>query len=328
VFPALSLPTPVEKCASLGNGATELWYKNDGLTHPIYGGNKARKLVRLVEEAKRRGASRILTFGATGSHHLLTTALFAKAHGLRAAGIITRQPVTRHVEETLRATLAQGLETYPVRHGILLPFVLLGAYRRGDYLVPPGGANRFGSLAYADAVRELAGQIRDGVLPEPDAIVVPVGSGGTCAGLLAGVVDAGLATKIVAVEIVGTPFSRALIVRLAGQTLGLLRRKVASHKIHEHLDLDRRYIGRGYGWPTPEGERAFATARDQMGLELDGTYTAKTFAKVLDLLKGPGSSPYRRILYWHTLSARPFEPLLTQAAPLESAPASVRKLLA
>ena len=153
-------PTPVASCAALSSSSVELWCKNDGVSHPLYGGNKVRKLVRLVAEAKRRGAQRILTFGASGSHHLLTTALFAKAHGLQAAGVMTRQPVTPHVQETLRATLAQGLEIYPAQHTLFLPFVFLKAYRWSDYVVPPGGSNAIGSLAYADAVGELVDQIR------------------------------------------------------------------------------------------------------------------------------------------------------------------------
>src|SRR4051794_36286557 len=300
VFPDVIFPTPVEPCAALSSSSAELWCKNDGLSHPLYGGNKVRKLVRLVAEAKRRGAERILTFGASGSHHLLTTALFAKAHGLGAAGGMTRQPVTAHVQETLRATMAQGLEIYPAPHTLFLPFVFLKAYRGSDYVVPPGGSNPIGSLAYADAVGELVDQIREGAMPEPDAIVVPVGSGGTCAGLLAGVVERGIATRVVGVQVVGNPVCRTMVVRLASRALALRNRKVATRDLHAHLDLDDAYLGKGYGWPTPEGERAMTLARDRLGLELDLTYTAKAFAKVLDLLRTDGQSPYRKVLYWHT----------------------------
>ena len=55
---------------------------------------------------------------------------------------MTRQPVTAHVQETLRATLAQGLEIYPAQHTLFLPFVFLQAYRGSDYVVPPGGSTQ------------------------------------------------------------------------------------------------------------------------------------------------------------------------------------------
>ena len=58
MFPDVIVPTPVEPCAALSSSSVELWCKNDGVSHPLYGGNKVRKLVRLVAEAKRRGAQR------------------------------------------------------------------------------------------------------------------------------------------------------------------------------------------------------------------------------------------------------------------------------
>ena len=54
-----------------------MWVKRDDLTSPIYGGNKVRKLERLIPEALARGKKRIITVGAVGSHHVLATAVFA-----------------------------------------------------------------------------------------------------------------------------------------------------------------------------------------------------------------------------------------------------------
>jgi D-cysteine desulfhydrase len=323
---APSLPTPVSRCPALGNGPAEVWCKNDGLSHTVYGGNKVRKLARLVVEAKRRGASRILTFGAAGSHHLLTTALFARAHGLRAAGLVLKQTASLHVEETLRASVAQGLEVYPVPSYVLLPFAMLHAYDRGDFVVAPGGSNAVGSLAYLEAVGELKQQIAAGALPEPDAIVVAVGSGGTCAGLLGGVLAHGLNARVVGVQVLPNRLGRAMVLRLARQTLVLAGRAPLAHELGARLELDGAYFGKGYGWPTPAGEHALMVARAELGLELDLTYTAKVFAKVIDLAEAAAPG-YRRILYWHTLSAQPIEPLLATASPVASLPTSVRELL-
>jgi hypothetical protein len=47
-----------------------------------------------------------------------------------------------------------------------------------------------------------------------------------------------------------------------------------------------------------------------LGLSLDPTYTAKTFAAALDMVR---RSPGQAVLYWHTLSSRPLEQLLADA---------------
>ncbi|HEY3252503.1 MAG TPA: pyridoxal-phosphate dependent enzyme, partial [Polyangiaceae bacterium] len=185
-------PTPVRACPELSHAHAELWLKNDGLSHAIYGGNKVRMAERLGAEAVRRGAKRVLSFGAVGSHHLLTLTLFARAAGLRSVAFVFPQPRTEHALCTVRAGLGLGLELHPAQHVALIPTLLPRVLRRGDYLIAPGGSNLIGTHACADAVDELAQQIAAGELPSPDLIVVPLGSGGTCGGIAAGIVRQGL----------------------------------------------------------------------------------------------------------------------------------------
>ena len=73
---------------------------------------------------------------------------------------------------------------------------------RGDtYFVPLGGSNALGSLGFVDAANEIAGQVAAGVMPEPDVVVVAMGSGGTAAGLAVGFEAAGMRTRVVGVAI-------------------------------------------------------------------------------------------------------------------------------
>ena len=62
------------------------------------------------------------------------------------------------------------------------------------------------------------------------------------------------------------------------------------------------YIGEGYGFPTPEGNAAYHKARMSENIVLDPTYTAKTFAAVIDYCQGPdkNSGP---VLYWNTYNS-------------------------
>jgi len=334
-------PTPVFRADALSSDGAELWIKNDGVVNEVYGGNKVRKLELVLADALARRARRIVTVGAFGSHHVLATTVFARQRGLGVAAVLCPQPWTEHAEATLRAGLGLGLEVETAGSMARVPLHVPRLLRRGDYFVPPGGSSVLGTLGYLRAVHELVGQIRTGELPEPDVIVAPLGSGGTVAGLLAGVRREGLHSQVLGVQVaVGRRVSEAMVLTLAwaalrregmaGSGLGLARR----------LELDDSHRGWGYGWPTAAGERASQLA-SRAGLRLDPTYTAKTFAKSLELVgasepdgrgrRAPGRKPRKpgqpfRVLYWHTLSAAPLEPLLSRGPASGELPGTLRDL--
>jgi len=332
LLPAPLYPTPVRACPELSHARAELWLKNDGLSHPTYGGNKVRKAERLVQEALRRGAKRVLSFGAAGSHHLLTLTLFARAAGLESAAFVFPQPRTEHALDTLRAGLGLGLELHPAEHAAMVPWLVPRVLRRSDYLIAPGGSNAIGACACADAVDELARQIEAGELPSPDLIVVPLGSGGTCAGIAAGIVRRGMPCRVLGVQVVGGIGPRLAARYLAREALRTSGAAARSAQLAACMSFDATHVGPGYGAASAAGTRAMAIARE-LGLSLDQTYTAKAFARVLELLRS-GESAHssrldrpRRILYWHTLSARALDPLLLSAPSESELPAAVRRLL-
>src|SRR5579883_1399433 len=149
-------PTKLERLDALCTPHASLWIKRDDQTHPVYGGNKVRKLEKLLVDAQRRGATRILTVGAVGSHHVLTTSVFARRAGLAVQAVVLPQPRTEGVLDNLRADLAQGVELIPAGSVAHAALRLAARLRRGTYYVPPGGSNRVGVAGYVDAARELA----------------------------------------------------------------------------------------------------------------------------------------------------------------------------
>jgi D-cysteine desulfhydrase len=306
-------PTPVERLDALSTDRTELWLKRDDRTSDVYGGNKVRKLEHILEEARKKGARRILTFGTAGSHQALATAVHGVRAGFEVAAILTPQPRTDYAVGVLRAALGAGLEPIPARNFAAVPWVLARALRRGDYVVDPGGSSVTGTTGYVDASFELEEQVRSGALPRPDAIVVALGSAGTAAGLLVGSVSLGLTTKVIGVRIVGAALmgsQRALwLASRAAQRRGLA---VSVRALASSLSVERGYLGTGYGYATPVGDRAADIARGQ-GLALDATYTAKAFAAALQIV---ANAQFRNVLYWHTLSGTPLSTLLERAPTL------------
>jgi 1-aminocyclopropane-1-carboxylate deaminase/D-cysteine desulfhydrase-like pyridoxal-dependent ACC family enzyme len=332
VFPEPSFPTPVRACPELSTARAELWLKNDGPSHPLYGGTKVRKAALLLAEAMRRRARRLFSFGAAGSHHLLTLALFARQAELESAAVVIAQPRSLHALDTLRAALGLGLRVYPASHSLLVPWALTRALRSGDYVIPPGGSNVLGARACAQAIDELALQIESGALPMPDWIVVPLGSGGTCGGLAAGVIRRGLSCRVLGVQVVSGIAPRAAARFLAREVLRSTGQAQLANALGAQLAFDSSQVGAGYGFATPAGARATELAR-AIGLELDQTYTAKAFASALELLSG--SSRFAeaeferplRVLYWHTLADTDLAPLLVGAPARDAVPASIAKLL-
>jgi len=308
-------PTPVQFLAGASTSRTELWVKRDDLTSDIYGGNKVRKLEHILETARARGARRVVTFGTAGSHQALATTVHARRAGFEVAAILTPQPRSEYAVGNLRAGLALGLRAIAAPSLAAVPLVLARVVRRGDFIVEPGGSSVTGTLGYVDAAFELDEQVRSGALPRPDAIVVPLGSGGTASGLLAGIVALGLETNVIGVRIVGPALmGKGRVLWLAVRALRRRGLPIELGALAKKLKIERGYLGRGYGYPTGEGDRATETAARE-GLCLDATYTAKTFAAALDLVE---RAVFRRILYWHTLSSAPLAQALAQ--PLESTP--------
>ncbi len=325
--PLTELPTPVEHFPSLSKWAgAEVWIKRDDVTAVRYGGNKVRKLEYLLGEAFAREADTLITAGAAGSHHALATAIYGAQQGLKVHAVLMPQRRTGHVEEHLRALLMAGAEVHPVRHAAtVVPTLGALAARqrlrgRTPFVIPPGGSTVAGVLGHVEAGLELARQLEAGVVPEPDAIFVALGTGGTTAGLAIGLAAAGVTTPIVAVRVVPRMMvSRSVVMRLVRKTVRAVRAlddrfPDVSHIVRSVLRIDHREIGDGYGEPTSSGANAERLLREHAGIELEPTYTAKTVASMLRRAREEYAG--RRLLYIHTLSSADLGSFVRGAPPL------------
>ncbi|WP_232677205.1 1-aminocyclopropane-1-carboxylate deaminase/D-cysteine desulfhydrase [Nocardioides sp. R-C-SC26] len=290
-LPLGATPTPVRRL-DLGFDA-EVWVKDEGaFGEGRWGGNKVRKLEWIIPEAQRRGVSTLFTVGGIGTHWGLACALYGAEHGLRTVLGLVDQPVDDHVRDQLRRLTASGARLHryatPTRLKMAAPW-LLARYR--PWYLPAGGSNAVGSLAYVDVAFELAAQVAAGELPEPSVLVVPVGSGGTVAGLELGLRWAGLrrgdeGTRVLGVVVNDMVRLDAVAIgRLIGRTRQLLLDRGAEgvpHVPDVELDLRADWLGSTYGDPTPasvaEVERAAAS-----GVEVEPVYTGKALAAIREL---------------------------------------------
>ncbi|MFQ5416582.1 MAG: 1-aminocyclopropane-1-carboxylate deaminase/D-cysteine desulfhydrase [Myxococcota bacterium] len=304
------LPTPVEPLALEGVPDGRLFVKRDDRSCPLYGGNKPRKLEFIIGAALARGARRLVTSGAIGTHHGLATTVLGREAGLATTVVLVPQPVSEDVRHTLRSLVAYGADL--VYGGGVGRAVLAGAAAlcasalRGErpVLVATGGSSATGNLGFVSAGLELAEQVRSGEMPEPAEVWLPVGSGGTLAGLIVGLRLAGLASRVVGVLVTDllAP-SPARLARAATATARALRRFDAGVPITRFspadFDLVLDHVGPGYGAPTREAQQAVAEAA-ACGLQLDGTYTGKALAALLSRARRADTSA--PLLFWNTMS--------------------------
>ena len=329
-LPKVSLaqvPTPLEHASRLSDAVgAEVWIKRDDKTSARYGGNKVRKLEHILGAARDARADAIVTTSAIGSHHVLTTALFGREQGMEVHAVMIAQPRSPHAEENARADLAAGAILHPVPTAALVPAAMAAVAARLRFsgkrpvLVPPGGTDIQGVIGYVEAGLELAQDLIGLRGRDPDAIYVALGSGGTALGLAIGLAAAGVMVPVIAVRV--TPrglLNRPMLSALGSAVVSHLRdRDDRFPRIAEialsNLIIDEAELGGGYGVPTVLGARAGELAARYASVVCDSTYTQKTLAALLRDAGGPRRA--QRLLYVHTLSSAPMEPLLVGAPPL------------
>ncbi len=300
-LPLGTAPTPVRRLDGIeGLGGVDLWLKDESVFGDgRWGGNKVRKLEWLLPEARRRGVRVLFTVGGIGTHWGLACALYGGEHGFRTVLGLVDQPVDDHVREQLARLEASGatLHRYrtPGRLKLAAPWLIASNLSGGKlpWYLPAGGSNPFGTLGYVETALEIADQVRAGELPEPGSVVVPVGSGGTTAGLALGFRMAGLRTRVFGAVVNDSfPLDAPVLIRLANKTADLLRERGARDVptlAAGDLTASDEWLGATYGDPTPASRRMVAAAA-VAGLELEPVYTGKALAAVADLgdsLAGP-----------------------------------------
>ncbi|MFD0317238.1 1-aminocyclopropane-1-carboxylate deaminase/D-cysteine desulfhydrase [Streptomyces flavalbus] len=286
------LPSPLQEVADdrFGRYGVGLVLKRDDLIHPELIGNKWRKLAPNLRAARGRT---VLTFGGAYSNHLRATAAAGRLLGLPTVGVVRGHELAdRPLNASLARCAADGMRLHFVdrstyRHKTepgTLAAVLRAADAEEAYVVPEGGSN-------AEAVRgcrALGTELRD----RADVVALACGTGGTLAGLAAGL----------------SPGQRALGVPvLKGGFLGSETRALQERAFggpRGAWSLGERFHFGGYARTTPELE-AFAVDFEQRhALPVERLYVAKLLYG-LTVLAAEGAFP-RGSTVAAVITGRPF----------------------
>ncbi|MER5637300.1 pyridoxal-phosphate dependent enzyme [Kitasatospora sp. NPDC002227] len=280
---AAALPTPLVSLGELAPGV-ELRLKRDDLAHPTVPGNKWRKLAPNLDLALAEGRTGLLTFGGAYSTHLRATAAAAAALGLASIGVVRGEELAAAPRNwSLRAAEAAGME---------LRFVTRSRYRAlagggvdsaedfpedisedlpeqadGRWLVlPEGGSNAAAVRGAAAVPAEIPG------LGAGDVLCCAVGTGGTLAGIAAGLPEGARALGVAVLR--GEGYLEREIAELHQAAYG---RQFGNWRVHHG------HHGGGYGKVGVELASFAEEFERRHGLAIELRYVAKTLLAVHEL---------------------------------------------
>lgn len=304
------LPTPLEPLERLGAhlAGPRLYVKRDDATGLALGGNKTRKLEFLMAEARAVGADSVITVGGVQSNHVRQTAAAAAKLGMAAHLALTRNvswdrdDYGRTGNILLDRLLGAEIHLLPAGSDRAAAMDEVAARLRAaggrPYVIPLGGSNATGALGYVNCARELAAQAET-LCGGFDAVVLAGSSGGTQAGLIAGLAALGHPAQVIGIEVdndrAGVTAAVREVTAATAERLGLDADELAAR-----VEVVSGYGGAAYGLPTPEMRRAVELAARREGLLLDPVYSGKAMAGLLGLIAEGRFRPDDRVVFLHS----------------------------
>ena len=305
-FPLLDGPSPLQRLprfsAAIG-GRADVWVKREDLLPLAFGGNKLRNLELLVGAALAEGADTLITSGRRWSNHCRLTAAAGAKAGLAVHLVLTGPPLpageegpNQRLDELLGATVHVTATDDRAERAATVERVADEVRSAGGrpFVVAVGGTGPVGAAGQVLAGLEVADQLAAAGVGEA-TVVLPSATGGTHAGLLAGLALAAPPTRLVLGIAVAAPAAElrpTILALLDG--LALLSGVMVDP---EAVVLVDDQLGGGYGRRTPAADDATELLARTEGILVDPIYTAKALAglvaRVRDgRLQGP-------VVFWH-----------------------------
>ncbi|WP_399942670.1 1-aminocyclopropane-1-carboxylate deaminase/D-cysteine desulfhydrase [Streptomyces sp. BBFR25] len=286
------LPSPLHEAADgrFERHGVRLLLKRDDLIHPELVGNKWRKLAPTLATA---GGRALVTFGGAYSNHLRAAAAAGRLLGLPTVGVVRGHELSgRPLNPSLARCAADGMRLHFVDRSTYRrksePETLAALLRAVDaedaVVVPEGGSN-------AEAVRGCRA-LGEELGEHADVAAIACGTGGTLAGLAAGLPRG---RRALGIPVLRGGFLKADIERLQERAFGGPRGA---------WSLDDRFHHGGYARTTP-GLDAFAKDFEHRhGLPVERVYVAKLLYALLALTE-EGAFP-RGTTLAAVVTGRPF----------------------
>jgi L-cysteate sulfo-lyase len=309
------LPTPLEPLDRISNllGGPRLWIKRDDCTGLSTGGNKVRKLEFVFAEALAAGADCVVTAGALQSNHSRQTAAAAARLGLKSHLLLCNLTGHSHANylnngnilldrlHDAQIHVLDGVGTADVltylNDAVAKHTQRLREQGARPFAIPVGASTPTGALGYAECARELVSQARELGL-SIDAVVHRSGSGGTQAGLVAGMAVLDAPIPVLGLGGGATPAPlEELVFGMAAQAAALMGAPTAV-KRSAVVTFDP-YVVR-YGQLTREIIDVVRLFAANEGILIDPVYTAPALVGLISLIRQGRFGSGSNVVFIHT----------------------------
>ena len=315
-FPRVELshrPTPLELLKNVSaEFGTRVWIKRDDCTGLAFGGNKSRQLEFYIGQAMSQGADTLLTTGAVQSNHVRMTVAAARKTGLEVE-VQLEHRVAREQPEYHRSgnpylvrLMGAKIHYYPegedeegADHALERRAAELAALGRKAYVIPLSNAHTpYGALGYVDGAEELAAQLED-IGMEPARFIVPSGSASTHTGFLLGIRAGGSQATVHGVCVRRDAIAQKQ--RVATKLRAVIDTIGCDIDIgDDEILCDDSMLAPGYGLPNEATVAAIRYLARREGILLDPTYSGKTFAVLLEMLRQGCFGGDDHVVFLHT----------------------------
>ena len=312
-FPLTSLPSPLDRAKRLEQALRDegcasvphILIKRDNMLSLGLGGNKIRNLEFSIGQALSESATDIVTAGRQQSNHCRLTAAACARAGLRAHLVLNGTPPAHpagnllldHLfDARLYFTASDNRERRTAWIETLVATFSMFAGRK-PFVIPVGGSNVRGALGHVLAAGEIAAEC-DALGVRPDAIVLATATGGTQAGLIAGLRKLGRPTRV---------FGFA-VAKSAAELADDVRRILDGVAIEVGLPspdstdvvVSDAMLGGGYGVASTAARDAITMLARTEGLVADPVYTGKGFAGLLAMIRSGAFTADETVIFIHT----------------------------
>lgn len=166
------------------------------------------------------------------------------------------------------------------------------------YIIPFGGSNVLGALGYVDCIEEIKTQCNAHEINFPDYIFTAIGSGGTQAGLISGVIKNNIKSKIIGISVLHKQeIAQKIVSDLTKETLSFLE---TSKNEGDIVTINDEFIGEGYGITTEQSIETIQLVARLEGIFLCPVYTAKAMTGLLEYIKSGKITKEESVVFIHT----------------------------
>ena len=287
-------PTPLQLLQRLSKeiGGPRIWVKRDDLTGAALSGNKIRKLEFSLAQALAQGCDTVITCGGLQSNHCRATAILCAQLGLQCHLILRGETQPPYDGNLLLDHLCGAeVRTFPVeRYQKHLNQLLretadeLRRAGRNPFVIPTGASDGIGLWGYVAACAELRADFAQHAI-QPRHIVCATGSGGTQAGLTAGVALNAIDASVWGVAVCD---DETYFINKVRADLRDWKNRWAGACHLMAFDIEQLpirvidgYVGPGYAKADAKVFETIKRAARTEGLVLDPVYTGKAFHAML-----------------------------------------------